>query len=159
MFGRHFKALNAALSCGHYMDISFCLLASQMYGFIQHGTQSVGPLKAIYMSPPGRPVHSNITRLLWEAFSNAAITVRRLFTHISTTVYSHILIYAVELTGTLWRERKYQNLKQQKTGLEPAQRLYIKTARMRWHSCLQYEELAKLLAKLNITVNIHLSDK
>ena len=31
-----------------------------------------------YTSPPGRPVHSKSYRPLWEAFSYAALTVRRL---------------------------------------------------------------------------------
>ena len=32
------------------------------------------------------------TRLLWEALSHAAINARRLFTYISTAVYSQVLI-------------------------------------------------------------------
>ena len=32
------------------------------------------------------------TQLLWEAFSNGAITARRQFTHITITVYRHELI-------------------------------------------------------------------
>ena len=32
----------------------------------------------------------------------AALTARRLFIHISTTVYSQVLIYTVESTGTTW---------------------------------------------------------
>ena len=33
----------------------------------------------------------------------------RLFTHISTTLYGHVLIYTAEWTGALWRERKCPN--------------------------------------------------
>ena len=44
------------------------------------------------------------TRLLWEAFSHAAIIARRLITHISTTVYSLILMHTAECTGASWRD-------------------------------------------------------
>ena len=41
------------------------------------------------------------TWLLLEAFSHAAITARRPFIHISTTVYSQILIYTAEWTEAI----------------------------------------------------------
>ena len=41
----------------------------------------------------------------WKHSSDAAIA-QRLFTHMSTTVYSQVLIYTAE-----WRERKYQIFK------------------------------------------------
>ena len=50
-----------------------------------------------------KPVHQFIpmpTRLLWEAFSHAAITVQKLFVHISATVYSQVLMCTVEATWT-----------------------------------------------------------
>ena len=37
--------------------------------------------------------------------------MRRLFTHISTAVYSQVLIYSAEVPGALWRERKCLNFK------------------------------------------------
>ena len=47
------------------------------------------------------------TRLLWEALRSNYEW--RLFTHMSTTVYSHSqeLIYTAESTGASWREQKY----------------------------------------------------
>ena len=39
------------------------------------------------------------SRLLWEAFSHAAITPRRLFLHISTTAYNQVLIYTKYVLG------------------------------------------------------------
>ena len=45
------------------------------------------------------------TRLLWEPFSYAAITAQRLFVHISTSVYSQVLIHTAERTGATWTER------------------------------------------------------
>ena len=45
------------------------------------------------------------TRLLWEAFRHAAITASRLFTHISTALYSQVFIFTAEWTGALWRTK------------------------------------------------------
>ena len=58
-------------------------------------------------------------RLLWEAFSHAAITVRILFVHISTTVYIQVLIYTAEWTGATWRERNCPNFETAARGFEP----------------------------------------
>ena len=44
----------------------------------------------------------------WKHSSHAAIA-QRLFTHISTTVYSQVLIYTAESTEASWRERKCPN--------------------------------------------------
>ena len=57
---------------------------------------TLNPLADLFIPAP--------IRLLWEAFSHAAITARRLFTHISTTV--QVLIYTAESTGASWTERK-----------------------------------------------------
>ena len=57
-------------------------------------------LKALYTSPPGRPVHSKAisTSLV---FSHAAIAARRLFVHISTTVC--IARYSFIQLSELWQ--------------------------------------------------------
>ena len=47
------------------------------------------------------------TRLLWEAFSHAAISGWILHIHISTTVYIQVLIYTAGWTGASWRRRKH----------------------------------------------------
>ena len=50
------------------------------------------------LSSPGRPVHSDtVLGFSWKHSSHAAIA-QRLFTHISTTVYSQVLIYTAEST-------------------------------------------------------------
>ena len=46
----------------------------------------------------------------WKHSSHAAIA-QRLFTHMSTTVYSQVLIYTAESTEASWRERKCPNFK------------------------------------------------
>ena len=50
------------------------------------------------LSSPGRPVYSDtVLGFSWKHSSHAAIA-QRLFTHISTTVYSQVLIYTAEST-------------------------------------------------------------
>ena len=56
----------------------------------------VGPCKALYNPPPGRPFILPPTRLLWESFQPRSNYVRRLFTHISTAIYSQVLVYTAE---------------------------------------------------------------
>ena len=54
--------------------------------------------KRFTLSSPGRPVHSDtVIGFSWKHSSHAAIA-QRLFTHISTTVYSQVLIYTAEST-------------------------------------------------------------
>ena len=54
--------------------------------------------KRFTLSSPGRPVHSDtVFGFSWKHSSHAAIA-QRLFTHISTTVYSQVLIYTAEST-------------------------------------------------------------
>ena len=54
--------------------------------------------KRFTLSSPGRPVHSDtVLGFSWRHSSHAAIA-QRLFTHISTTVYSQVLIYTAEST-------------------------------------------------------------
>ena len=54
--------------------------------------------KRFTLSSPGRPVHSDTALgFSWKHSSHAAIA-QRLFTHISTTVYSQVLIYTAEST-------------------------------------------------------------
>ena len=53
---------------------------------------------ALHFSSPGRPVHSDtVLGFSWKHSIHAAIA-QRLFTHISTTVYSQVLIYTAEST-------------------------------------------------------------
>ena len=55
--------------------------------------------KRFTLSSPDRPVHSDtVLGFSWKHSSHAAIA-QRLFTHISTTVYSQVLIYTAESTG------------------------------------------------------------
>ena len=54
--------------------------------------------KRFTLSSPVRPVHSGtVLGFSWKHSSHAAIA-QRLFTHISTTVYSQVLIYTAEST-------------------------------------------------------------
>ena len=54
--------------------------------------------KRFTLSSPCRPVHSDtVLGFSWKHSSHAAIA-QRLFTHISTTVYSQVLIYTAEST-------------------------------------------------------------
>ena len=65
--------------------------------------------KRFTLSSPGRPVHSDtVLGFSWKHSSHAAIA-QRLFTHISTTVYSQVLIYTAESTEASWSERKCPN--------------------------------------------------
>ena len=58
--------------------------------------QSIGPLKALYTSPPGRPVHSDTNSASQGRIQPRSNYPRRRFTDISTPVYSHVLIYTAE---------------------------------------------------------------
>ena len=54
--------------------------------------------KRFTLSSPGRPVHSDtVLGFSWKHSSHAAIA-QRLFSHITTTVYSQVLIYTAEST-------------------------------------------------------------
>ena len=73
--------------------------------------------KRFTLSSPGRPVHSNtVLDFSWKHSSHAAIA-QRLFTHISTTVYSQVLIYTAESTEASWSERKCPNFETVTTGI------------------------------------------
>ena len=75
--------------------------------------------KRFTLSSPGRPVHSDtVLGFSWKHSSHAAIA-QRLFTHISTTVYSQVLIYTAESTEASWSERKCPNFDTVTTGFEP----------------------------------------
>ena len=75
--------------------------------------------KRFTLSSPGRPVHSDtVLGFSWKHSSHAAIA-QRLFTHISTTVYSQILIYTAEWTEASWSERKCPNFETVTMGFEP----------------------------------------
>ena len=73
--------------------------------------------KRFTLSSPGRPVHSDtVLGFSWKHSSHAAIA-QRLFTHISTTVYSQVLIYTAESTETSWSERKCPTFETVTTGI------------------------------------------
>ena len=52
----------------------------------------------------------------WKHSGHAAIA-QRLFTHISITVYSQVLIYTAESTEASWRERKWTNFETAAKGI------------------------------------------
>ena len=61
--------------------------------------------KRFTLSSPGRPVHSDtVLGFSWKHSSHAAIA-QRLFNHISTTVYSQVLIY-VKVVRTYNEKRR-----------------------------------------------------
>ena len=73
--------------------------------------------KCFTLSSPGRPVHSDtVLGFSWKHSSHAAIA-QRLFTHISTTVHSQVLIYTAESTEASWSERKCPNFETVTTGI------------------------------------------
>ena len=73
--------------------------------------------KRFTLSSPGRPVHSDtVLGFSWKHSSHAAIA-QRLFTHISITVYSQVLIYTAESTEASWSERKCPNFETVTTGI------------------------------------------
>ena len=87
--------------------------------FIQRSSQSVGPPCSLPLADLFIPI---TTRLLSEAFSHVVVNARRLFPHLSTVVYSQILIYRTECTGTLLRERKCTSLETAANGIEESVR-------------------------------------
>ena len=90
--------------CTYIVPITFLYLYCTYYKKVCSYTERypVGRTvqRAVYTSSHGRPVHSD-TRLHWEEFSHAAVTARRLFVHISTIVFSLVLIYTKFGTGSL----------------------------------------------------------
>ena len=73
--------------------------------------------KRFTLSSPGRPVHSDtVLCFSWKHSSHAAIA-QRLLTHISTTVYSQVLIYTAESTEASCSERKCPNFETVTTGI------------------------------------------
>ena len=66
---------------------------------------------------PDRPVHSDtVLGFSWNHSSHAAIA-QRLFIHMSTTVYSQVLMYTAESTEASWSERKCPNFETVTTGI------------------------------------------
>ena len=67
----------------------------------------------------GLPIHSdtNLSSLGRIQPCCNLITVRRLFTHISTAVYSQVLVYKAEWIGASWRERKYPSFEKVAKGI------------------------------------------
>ena len=73
--------------------------------------------KRFTLSSPGRPVHSDtVLGFSWKHSSHAAIA-QRLFTHISITVYSQVIIYTAESTEASRSERKCPNFETVTTGI------------------------------------------
>ena len=78
----------------------FFLVHIKRQVLIKRSIQSSGPFKALYTLPPWQTVHSDtISASLRSIQSYATINARMLFVHISTTVYSQVLIYTAEWTG------------------------------------------------------------
>ena len=81
-------------------EIGVVILLKVLYSMVLYSAVS-SPLdrsKRFTLSSPGRPVHSyTVLGFSWKHSSHAAIA-QRLFTHISTTVYSQVLIYTAEST-------------------------------------------------------------
>ena len=73
--------------------------ASDVAKFLWHNKETVGSYTARYRvlahctSSLADLFIPTPSRLLWEAFSHAAISARRLFIDISTAIYSQVLIY------------------------------------------------------------------
>ena len=70
-------------------------------------------------SYPGRPVHSDTNSASPGSILACSNFAQRLITHISTTVYSQVLIYTAHWTEVSWRERKYPNFETVAKGFEP----------------------------------------
>ena len=70
---------------------------------------------------PGRPVHSgtNSTSLVNILATQAHAAIMCEDTHISTIVYSQVLIYTTEWTGTSWREQQCPSFETVTRGFEP----------------------------------------
>ena len=82
----------------------------------------------------------------WKHSSHAAIA-QWLFTHISTTVYSQVLIYTAESTGASWRERKCPNFETVTTGIWTLALSIASSALYHWATVLHFRsrlELSKL---------------
>ena len=69
---------------------------------------------------PDTSVHSDTNSTSLGSIMPRGNYAQRLFTHISTTVYSQVLIYTAEWTEASWRERKCPNFETvAKGGFEP----------------------------------------
>ena len=79
--------------CLHYVKVKVWFYIA-LYPVRWTGYRS----KRFTLSSPGRPVHSDtVPGFSWKHSSHAAIA-QQLFTHISTTVYSQVLMYTAEST-------------------------------------------------------------
>ena len=110
------KKYDSCQMCLSYMYIS--PFKKWKYIFIERSIQSVGQLNALYTSPVADLLILTPTRLPWEVFypcSNYA--PRTPFTHISTVVYSEVLIYTAEWTEASRRERKYPSFETVARGI------------------------------------------
>ena len=66
---------------------------------------------ALHFASPDRPVHSDTVLGFSGKHSSQAAITQRLFTHMSTTVYSQVLIYTAESTGVSMERTKMPNLR------------------------------------------------
>ena len=101
--------------------------------------------KRFTLSSPGRPVHSDtVLGFSWKHSSHAAIA-QRLFTHISTTVYSQVLIYTAESTEASWI--KCPNFETVTTGFEPGlSRLRVRHS-TNWATALHVHYMIRILER------------
>ena len=77
--------------------------------------------------------------------------MRRLFTHISIAVYSQVLIYTAEWTGSSWRERKCLNFETVAKGIRTKALSIENQTFYHWATALQYvnrEELCWVFVRL-----------
>ena len=88
----------ATFSINFYINMFRTVMVFMVFFLYSAVSSPLDRSKRFTLSSPGRPVHSDtVLGFSWKHSSHAAIA-QRLFTHISTTVYSQVLIYTAEST-------------------------------------------------------------
>ena len=97
-FNHYVVVFNTRILNSHLRSQDFCWEKKRSMVLYSAVSSPLDRAKRFTHSSPGRPVHSDtVLGFSWKHSSHAAIA-QRLFTHMSTTVYSQVLIYTAEST-------------------------------------------------------------
>ena len=118
---------------------------------------SVGPLKALYTSPPGRPVHSGTNSAsLGSILAMQQLRAKTIHSHFQHHLYNQVVIYTAEWTGASRRERKFPSFETVAKGIRTRAPLIASPAFYRWATAIHnHHSLAKLQSPVLIIEHLY----
>ena len=107
---------------------------------------SIGPLKALYTSPPGSTVHSGTNSAsLGSILAMQQLRAKTIHSHFQHHLYNQVVIYTAEWTGASRREWKFPSFETVAKGIRTRGPLIASPAFYRWATAIHnHHSLAKL---------------